>query len=159
MEQGIWERKQQSPKPMSQDGSWASRAPLGVQPPTQSRVTCSGLPRSVSGQVLKSSKDGAFTIPLDNLCQCLTILRGKCFFLWNFKWNCLCFTLCPVSLAFHWATLRRVWLRLLYSVPITYLHKLIRCPFSRLHSLSGLSLSLYGRTSKPLVIFMALLWT
>jgi len=74
----------------------------------------------------------------------------KMFFL-MFKWNFLCFSSCPAPLAFHWTTLRRVWLCLLYAVPIMYLHTLIRCPFSTPHRLSSLSLSSYGRSSKPLI--------
>ena len=56
------------------------------------------LPRTTSSQVLSISTDGDSTDSLGNLCQCLTTLtRKKCFLV--FRWNFVCFNLCPVPLA------------------------------------------------------------
>ena len=65
--------------------------------PCQSRVTYSRLHRTLSRWVLNISREGDATTSLGNLFQCSITLRGKKFFL-MFRWNFLCFSLCPLPL-------------------------------------------------------------
>jgi len=68
-----------------------------VQPPCQSRVTYSRLHRTASRRVLNISREEDSTTSLGSLFQCSSTLRGKKFFL-MFRWNFLCFHLCPLPL-------------------------------------------------------------
>ena len=74
---------------------WGSFNP--IQSPYWSRVTYSRLHRTASRQVLNISREGVSKTALGNLFQCSVILRGKKFFL-MFRWNFLCFSLCPLPL-------------------------------------------------------------
>lgn len=66
--------------------------------------------------------------PLGNLLQRLTTLRVKRFLSMS-KWKLLQFV--PTVLSCRWISLRRVWLRLLYCLPIRYLiNTLITSPWT-----------------------------
>ena len=67
-----------------------------VQSPCPSRVTQSRLHRTLSRRVLNTSREGDTTTSLGSLFQCSITLRVKKFFL-MFRWNFLCFSLCPFS--------------------------------------------------------------
>ena len=74
-----------------------------VQPPCQRRVTQSRLHRNSSRQVLNISTEGESTTPLDSLFQCSISLRAKKFFP-VFRYNFLCFSLCPLPLVLSLGT-------------------------------------------------------
>jgi len=65
-----------------------------VQLPCQSRVTYS---RSSSRWVLNIAREGDSAIPLGSLFECSVTLKVKKFYL-VFRWNFLCFSLCPLPL-------------------------------------------------------------
>jgi len=126
-----------------------------VQPHFQSSVTYSRLHRTLSRWVLNISREGESTSSLGSLFQGSVTLRGKKFFL-MFKWNFLCFSLCPFPLVLLLAPLKRVWPHPLDIHP-SDIYKHILGPlsaFSRLNKPSSLSLS-----SSPLIILVALCWT
>lgn len=123
-----------------------------------SRVTYSMLP--VSSCILSISKDGDSTTSLSNLLQCLTILQKVLSFLLLFKWNTLCFGLCPLFLAHPLNTTER---RLAPSPLLpSYLSRIYKTSwafsFSKLNSLVSLSLSLYNRCANLLITFLAPCW-
>lgn len=75
--------------------------------------------------------------------------------------NWMCFSVsvyAPCLLSFCWALARRVWLHLLYLLPLSimYFHTLIwfLWTFSRLNSPSLLSISIYVGCSSPFIIFV-----
>ena len=74
-----------------------------VQPSCQSRVIYSRLHRNFSRRVLNISREGDSTTSLGSLPQCSVTLRGKKFFL-MFRWNFLCFSLCPLPLVLSLGT-------------------------------------------------------
>jgi len=69
-----------------------------TQTPCPSRVTWSRLHRTLSRQVFNISREGDSTTSLGNLFQGSITLRVKKFFL-MFRWNFLCFSLCPLPQA------------------------------------------------------------
>jgi len=71
--------------------------------PCRSRVTYSRPQRTLSRWVLNISREGDSTTSLGSLFQCSVILRGKKFFL-LFRWNFLCFSLCPLPLGLSMGT-------------------------------------------------------
>jgi len=73
------------------------------QPPCRSRVTYSRLHRTTFRRLLNISREGDSTTSLGSLCQCSVTLRGKKFFL-MFRWNFLCFSLCPLPLVLSLGT-------------------------------------------------------
>ena len=70
--------------------------------PCRSRVTQSRLHRTASRQVFNTST-GESPDPLGSLCRISINLRGKKFSL-MFRWNFLCFSLCPLPLVLSLAT-------------------------------------------------------
>jgi len=74
-----------------------------VQPSCPSRVTYSRLHRTLSRQVLNNSREGDSTTSLGSLGQGSVTLRVKKFFL-MFRWNFLCFRLCPLPLVLSLGT-------------------------------------------------------
>jgi len=74
-----------------------------VQPSCQSRVTYSRLHRNASRWVLNISREGDSTTSLGSLFQCSVTLRVKKFLL-MFRWNFLCFSLCPLPLVLSLGT-------------------------------------------------------
>lgn len=112
----------------------------------------SKLPKAKSGWYLNVSNNEGSIASLGNLFQCLNTQSKKAFFLHlNVKY---CISVCALCLfSCHWAQLRRVCLYHLYSpYQVSPLHLV----FSRLNSLSSLSLSLYETCSCPLKIFVTL---
>jgi len=82
----------------SQNGrGW--QGPLWSPSPTpcRSRVTQSRLHSTASSRGLNISREGDSTASLGSLGQGSVTLRGKKFFL-MFRWNFLCFSLCPFPL-------------------------------------------------------------
>lgn len=72
----------------------------------------------------------------------------------------LCFSLCHCLFSCHWASLKRACLHLLHTLPLgTYWWDPPWTLFSRLNSLSSLSLSSCERCSSPFIIFAALYWS
>jgi len=72
---------------------WGSPSPT----PCRSRITQSRLQRTSSGQGLSISREGDSTSPLGSLGQGSVTLTVKRLFL-LFRWNFLCFSLCPLPL-------------------------------------------------------------
>ena len=120
--------------------------PVGhlVQPPCRSRVTYSGLHRTLSRRVLNISREGDSTTSLGSLFQCSVTLRGKKFFL-GFSWSFPGFSLCPLPLVLSLGTTAKSLTPSPWPPPCRYLEAFRRSPlnllFSRLNKPSSLSLS------------------
>jgi len=82
------------------EGTFASHL---AQHPCRSRVTYSRLHRTLSRRVLNISREAESTASLGSLFQCSVTLRVKKFFL-MFRWNFLCFNLCPLPLVLSLGT-------------------------------------------------------
>uniref|UniRef100_A0A8B9QH24 Glycoprotein endo-alpha-1,2-mannosidase n=2 Tax=Apteryx owenii TaxID=8824 RepID=A0A8B9QH24_APTOW len=80
-----------------------------------------------------------------------------------FKWNFLCFSLCPLPLILSLGTTEKSLAPSSLDPPIRYLYLLIRISlsllFSRLNRPSSLSFFSYKQCSSPLIVFVALCWT
>jgi len=91
-----------------------------VQPPCRSRVTYSRLHRTLSRRVLNISREGDSTASLGSLFQGSVTLRGKKFFL-MFRWNFLCFSLCPLPLVLSLGTTEKSLAPSFWHPPLRYL--------------------------------------
>ena len=81
---------------------WRSSGPTPL-------LTHSQLPRTMSRQLFNISEDGGSTSSVGNLCRCsVTPAVKECFPI--FRWNLLCFTLCPLPLVLSLGTTERAWL-------------------------------------------------
>lgn len=74
-----------------------------ILPSTQSRISYSRLPWTMSSWVLRISTDEASTTSLGNLLHCWTTISVKYLFL-MFKWIILYFNVCPLSLVLSLVT-------------------------------------------------------
>ena len=89
-------------------------------PPCQSSITYSRLHRTLSRQVLNISREGDSTTSLGSLFQFSVTLRGKKFFL-MFRWNFLCFSLCPLPLVLSLGTTEKSLAPFSWHPPFRYL--------------------------------------
>ena len=120
-----------------------------VQLPCSNRATCIQLPRILSRQFLSISKEVDSTNFLVNLCQWSLILVGKnCFLM--FRWNLLCFSLCPLLSVLSWHHWKKHGSIQLYTFPLYILVRYaLNLIFSRLNSPNSLNLSLYSGPPVP----------
>ena len=128
-----------------------------VQPPCQSRVTCSRLHRTLSRRILNISREGDSTTSLGNLFQCSVTHRVKKFFL-MFRWNFLCFILCPLLLVLSLGTTEESGPILLTPTLQIFITSTFSLVFFRLNKPSSLSFSSQDRCYSPLIL-VALHWT
>ena len=91
-----------------------------VQPPCWSRVTYSRLHKTLSKQVLNTSRVGDSANSLGSLFQCSVTLRVKKFFL-MFRRNFIFFSLCPLSLVLSLGTTEKSLAPSSWHPPLRYL--------------------------------------
>lgn len=75
--------------------------------------------KAMSSHVFNTSADGCSTVVQYNLLQCSPTCTIKAFFM--FKWNFLCFSLCPLPRALPVGTTRKSLSSILLTHPIKYL--------------------------------------
>lgn len=139
---------------------WNWKSPHLVQSSCSEQGNPEQIDRACAYLFLNTSKDTDSTTCICSF-QCETTITRKkkiykpIFFL-MFGWNCLCFTLCPLSLALSLDTIKKS-----LASPIRYLYILIR--FSWLHSSqkspSFLVLSSCHRCSNSFIFSTVLHWT
>jgi len=107
-----------------------------IQLSCKSRFTYSRLHMITPRQVLNIPREGDSTAPLGSLFQCSITLRMKKFFL-VFRWNFLCFSLCPLPFALSLGTTEKSLAPFSWHPPLRHLWAFIRIPESMKSSLSN----------------------
>jgi len=113
---------------------WSSFVP---HPPSQSGTPSSKLPKTMSRQIMKISKQWDSTTSQGNLCQCYITHTVKKLLL-RFRWNFLYSSLCPLPLVLAMGTTEK-------NSPSFSLHPL----FMNSYILMRSSLSLFSRLNRP----------